>query len=422
MPTPQWIDTWLGGRVRLSRGKPVWVIERRVGGGARRAVALDVDSEPAALRELAMFEADPVNYQTKRRRREEVARKSVQLDVETLRGFEQHASERVERKELTDAYVKQSLAPYLGGWAVKLAGRDLRKVSLSDLRQVLKSWPTAQHKRIVALKAFTAWLRAEDRLKRAEDPTLDLVVPTAKSTRSLEERAYSADLIERFYAAMTNYSFPIGYREDDDVPPDAPKTFVDLQPIRDVFLLRAKTGMHGSEIDRLASGDGSIRLLKGHDPIAATLSFPHKKGGAHVVSIDAQTLAAAERLVASGTTPSRVTTGRAIARVITKNEKEHPDFEGFALENLRHSFITLTAGATVVTPKGGGVPIELVAQLVGHTNTRTTRRHYLGVHVPPMAVLPLKLVNPDDPVTPGSKHSKGSKPSKGSRRGGIAGE
>ena len=37
------------------------------------------------------------------------------------------------------------------------------------------------------------------------------------------------------------------------------------------------------------------------------------------------------------------------------------------------------------------------AERLGHTNTRTTKLHYLGKHVPPMTVLPFRFEHPDDP-------------------------
>jgi integrase len=104
-------------------------------------------------------------------------------------------------------------------------------------------------------------------------------------------------------------------------------------------------------------------------------------------------------LQAAGRAPDRVATSRAVARVIERN----PELRGFALEKMRHTFITLGAAGRVVTARAGGVPVELLSQVAGHTSTATTRRHYLGAHVPPMVVLPLQLVNQDDPKIPVKK-------------------
>lgn len=113
-----------------------------------------------------------------------------------------------------------------------------------------------------------------------------------------------------------------------------------------------------------------------------------------MVSVDAQALAAAQRLQAAGRAPDRVATARAVARVV----EQRPELAGFAFQALRHSFITLGAGGRIVTARGGGVPLEVLSQVAGHTSVSTTRRHYLGVHVPPMVVVPLRLVNTEDPT------------------------
>ena len=49
-------------------------------------------------------------------------------------------------------------------------------------------------------------------------------------------------------------------------------------------------------------------------------------------------------------------------------------------------------------PKQGGVPVETVARVVGHSGTRTTTNFYLGVQVPVMITIPLQLHHPDDPA------------------------
>jgi integrase len=385
--------------VRLNaRGREVFVIERRIGSGARKKITLDVRTERDALAELALFERDPLAYRTRKQQRQERAADAggLRLDAATLEAFSTDARAKVARGELSESHVRHTLQPYLLAWAAALSGRELRTVTLAELRRILDGWTTAHHKRIVTLKAFTAWARERGKLNRKDDPTLDLAVP-AVTPRPVAARAFTAATLEAFYAALRNYTFAPGY--GDNAPEDAPRVTVDLQPIRDMFILRAKCGMHGTEIERLARGEGSIRVLEDEGEIAGTLVFPHKRGGEHVVSVDAQALAAAQRLQAMGKAPDRVATGRAVARVIAA----HPELAGFAFENLRHTFITLGAGGRTVTARAGGVPLELLSQVAGHTSTATTRRHYLGAHIPPMVVLPLQLANEDDPKIPERK-------------------
>ncbi|MCP3137535.1 site-specific integrase [Pyxidicoccus xibeiensis] len=391
-PSQQRQRAWPGGFVRLSRGREVFVIERRAGSGKRYKIALDVRTEREALAELALFERDPAGYQTRKQQRRERAADTggMRLDAAALGEFFTDARAKVARGELSVGYVRHALQPYLIAWAEALGGRELRAVSLAELNAILGRWTGAGPKRIVVLKAFTAWARSKGRLAQKDDPTLGLKVPPV-TTRPMEARAFTASKVEAVYAALRNYTFAPGH--GSDAPASAPRVTVDMQPVRDVFVLRAKCGMHGTEIDRLARGAGTVRVLTGQGEIAATLVFPHKRGGEHVVSVDAQALAAAQRLQARGKAPDPVTTSRAVARVIA----EYPELDGFAFERLRHTFITLGAAGRVVTAKGGGVPLELLSQVAGHTSTATTRRHYLGTHVPPMVVLPLQLVNEDDP-------------------------
>jgi integrase len=407
----EWIGTWSGGRIRqLDDGTLRWYIRKRLGAAGRVTIALDVECQcrdtlrafkehwtpscghhDAAMAELSRFRLDPAGFKTRKQHAAEALsqRGGVALDADSLGKFLAHANARVSKGELSKNYVHYELTPYCGDWATALGGKPLAKVRLADLKTALRGWKTAHHKRIVAIKAWTAWLREEGRLSRSEDPTLDLKVPTAKP-RPVGERAFTAKQVEGFYGKLRDYEFSVGFGEE--APDWAEAKEVSLQPVRDVFVLRAKAGLHGSEISRLARGEGSIRVLKNEGEIAGTLVFPHKHGGEHVVSVDQQTLAAAQRLRASGKAPDRVRTARAVARVI----KAHPELEGFSFENLRHSFITLGVGGRIVTPKGGGVSLEMIAQVAGHSSVRTTRRHYLGAHVPAMIVVPAELTNADD--------------------------
>ena len=51
-----------------------------------------------------------------------------------------------------------------------------------------------------------------------------------------------------------------------------------------------------------------------------------------------------------------------------------------------------------VKPKLGGVPLEAIQAVVGHSpGSKVTGLHYLGDQIPPMIVIPLSLEHPDDP-------------------------
>jgi hypothetical protein len=55
----------------------------------------------------------------------------------------------------------------------------------------------------------------------------------------------------------------------------------EVQCVRDVLMLHAKGGMHGTEIDRLARGERRVKVLQGQGAIAGTSTFIHKSGQAH---------------------------------------------------------------------------------------------------------------------------------------------
>jgi len=363
---PRWVGKWVGGRVREARGRLVWVIERQ-----RRVVALDVASEREALAELALWERAPDEYRTRRQSAAENA--PVVIDEDTLAGLMRHLTE----KGLSQDY-KRDVRNYLSAWGDALGGRDLRKVQLRELRKLLSQWGTARKSRIIALKTLTSWLREEDQLKASEDPTLELKVPPAVAEKGRRVKGYPMSLVERFYREIGS------------------------QVVRDALCLRSKTGMHDSEISRIAAGMGELRDVKDPCGIAGTVTFKHKNGRMHVVSLDGQALAAARRLQARGKSPSRNTVreciGYAALRLQDKSagEKVSPLMPG----ELRHCFATWAAECgKVVKPTANGVPLEMVSAVMGHLSTRTTKLFYEGVQVPPMIIFPLRLHHPDDPAS-----------------------
>lgn len=374
-----WIGTWEGGRVRDVDGRKVWVIERRIGGGVRRVIRLDVHSEEDARAELALFTRNPLGYRTQRQltaRAVEGAEAAV-LDAPTLERFLKDAA-----RECTPEYVEYVLGTYLREWAVKLNRRDLGAVDLPELQRILDGWDTARHKRIVALKSFTAWLRERGLLRRSADPTLDLKVPQPKPEQAVRAKGYSMREVEQVYAEIPS------------------------QLLRDVLCLRAKTGMHDTEIARVARGQAVLKAINDPCGIAGTVTFQHLKGGmVHTISLDAQTFAAAQRLQARGSpltrAPALVMMKRAANRLraACKTEKEREAIRVVSPGELRHSFSTwATEHGRLIRPTANGLPVSEVAAVMGHLNTRTTKGFYVsrGV-VPPMISIPLWLVHPADP-------------------------
>ncbi|QDE82844.1 integrase [Myxococcus xanthus] len=360
----------------------MWVIERRVVGG-RRVITLGVASEREALAELALFERDPSAYRTKKQVSESAAvlagraaADAVILTPELHKEFIEHA-----RKEgLSKEYIEHILGAYLSHWGVALKGRDLREVTLLELRKLLKGWKTAEHHRIVALKSFTSWLREEGKLHRSNDPTLDLQVPQAQPEKSVRVKGYSMAAVEAVYAEVPS------------------------QLLRDTLCLRAKAAMHDTEIARVARGEALLKEVDDPCGIKGTVTFLHKRGDDHVVSLDAQAFAAALRLQARKRpltrAPALVMLKRAANRLREKcaTPEEREEIQVIEPGAIRHSFSNWASDhGVLVRPTKQGLPVEEVAAVMGHRSTKTTRTFYKRVLVPPMIQLPLKLVHPEDP-------------------------
>ncbi|WP_223744989.1 site-specific integrase [Corallococcus sp. AS-1-12] len=378
----KWVGKWDGGRVREVDGRRVWVIERRIA-GVRRVLTLSVASEREALAELALFERDPLAYKTRKQAALSAAEAAVRAASEAVvltpdvqRDFLTHA-----RKEgLTEEYVEHILGNYLAHWGAALAGRDLREVTLAELRKLLKGWKTAEHHRIVALKAFTKWLRQDGKLHRSNDPTLDLMVPQAKPEKSVRAKGYTMKEVEAVYGEIPS------------------------QLLRDTICMRAKAAMHDSEIARVARGEALLKEVDDPCGIKGTVTFFHKRGDHHVISLDAQTFAAAIRLQARKKpltrAPALVMLKRAANRLREKCESDEEKEKIRVIEpgELRHSFSNWASEyGVLVRPTKQGLPVEEVAAVMGHRSTKTTRTFYKSVQVPPMIALPLKLVHHEDP-------------------------
>lgn len=384
----RWVGSWEGGRRReLADGSSVWVIERAVG-PHRRTVTLDVHTPPGpdgrtpkdVLAELALFERDPLAYKTRRQQARETPKTGgVFLDEDTLREFFKDQDKRVEKGDLTKQYVDQILAPYLGAWAKALRGRDLRGVSLLELQKLLSKWDTAEHKRVIVLKAFTAWLRERGRLVRSEDPTLDLKTPPIIPAKNSKPKGYPIPFVESVYRHVTS------------------------QAARDVLVLRAKVGLHDTEIARIAQGSAALRRIDDPSGIAGTITFYHlKKDAQHVVSVDAQVLAAAERLQARKRSLLRMEMKRIVDDACRAAGLKWKDGDPSPLQpgSLRHSFATWAKrqGRKVKPANQEGVSYEEIAEHLGHTQSKTTKAFYVGDHVPNMIAVPVRLEHPEDPV------------------------
>lgn len=403
-PEGTW-EPWEGGRKRTVNGRTSWYIRRRLG-GERVDLALGptIKTHAQASAELALFDSNPVDYTSPKARTAERLRErsatgdGVRLNGATLEAFLAFAEGRV-----SENHRRGTLRAYLEQWALELKGRDLRQVRLDDLQEILDGWDTARHKRIVALKAFTKWARTEKRggkLQRKEDPTADLLTPKIEPEKRKREKGYTRALVQRLYRDLPN------------------------QAARDMVRVRVCAhGLHDTELARLTRGDGEIYAINDPGGIAGVLVFAHlKKGEDHAVPVDAETLAAALRLHARGGSLGRTTLRghihavvigwhgcKGVTRKWTRSDRPGQITERtfacskcqrIAPGEFRHSFGTWakTDGEEVEVQNQKGVALEKVAEAMGHLNKRTTKRFYLGDHVPTMVrIRGFKLEHPDDP-------------------------
>src|SRR6202158_3171126 len=363
---PQWTGKWAGGRTyRKHDGSVSWFLEKMVH-GVPYTMALDATSEREANAELALFRRDPARYLTKAQSTAKLEREIVQLDVATVARFLAHLSSEGRTKRY-----RENLKTYLSQWAEQLAGRDLCEVSTQDLKNALRRWPTGKKNRIIAIKSFCSFLREEDAtLPFSQDPTLALKVPPARPERAVRRKGYTMEHVQRLYRAIGD------------------------QSVRDVVVLLAKAGMHATEVDRIARGEGEVTPVSGDGEIAAALRFVHKSGRVHTQSLDAQALAAAQRLQVRRAAPVD-----SWCRKVVRRAAKSTRCDIIRFGQLRHSFVAWarTYGAEV-RPASGGVPLSAISAAIGHASMLTTSRFYDVTPIPPMIKIPIHLEHPDDPI------------------------
>ncbi|QRO01424.1 hypothetical protein JRI60_21590 [Archangium violaceum] len=155
---------------------------------------------------------------------------------------------------------------------------------------------------------------------------------TRQEARQLKQEAavyLTAETVGRFLESM--HSAGTNFNQE------ATRRTTEVQCVRDVLCIHAKTGMHGTEIERLARGEGKVVVLEEPGEIAATVTFIHKSGNVHRQSIDRQTLAAVQRLQARGAAP----VDSHIRRVVGRACKEL-GIEPVRFGEYRHSLVRVS--------------------------------------------------------------------------------
>jgi len=343
--------------------------------GARYAKSLEARNEQEALAELLLFERDPQAYAGKSDGRVRV--RAVLMDAAAVQQY----LDFLKAEGRTEKH-RRDVRKYLIEWSEVLLDRDLKTWTLREVKRELNRWQDPSTKRVIAkkhriasLKGFFSWLREEAAaISAAEDPTISLKVPPSRPEKLVRDKGYEIRDVERLYRAMSGTG--------------------DAQLARDALVLHAKCGLHDTEIERLARGQGEVKAVHGHGEIAGTIRFVHKSGRIHLQSVDAQALSAAQRLQASSRKYNYWILFNCI-RAAAQSIGRKP----INLGELRHSVVTWGRNfGEKIRPTKAGVTTEDMAEFIGHTMSRTTKFFYDGTKVPPMIKIPIRLYNPQDPA------------------------
>jgi len=320
----------------------IFVIEKKIH-GRKFHISTRATTLRGAMAQLARFEADPAGYSP----HDGGDHDALVLDEAMVDAFHAWHLPTVSRQWALNV---RSL---LVDWANHLRGADLRRLSLVEhLKPHLRGKGQAHH-RAKAIKLLFGWLRTErGDITRAQDVTLDLLIPTIKPAQ--QTGAAKAVPWERVVAVAHH------------LPPH----------VRDVLELLAATGWHVNEARRFAES-GTLRERLASDPpdVVAVIGTRQKSGRTHHTALQHQHHVEVARRV------------RERARVIDNNRlRKHmlraaaaAGVEPFQLGQLRHSVSTWLRMA--------GVADTDTAEFLGHESASTTRRHYIDQQVAPR-VLP----------------------------------
>jgi integrase len=334
-----WGGTWPGGRVFIEDdGTKTFHIRKRVNGW-RYEVSTRCKSLTAAMKQWERFQLDPAAYDPSGERG---AR--LYLD-ETL--ITQFIAWSEKRKNSVEWRAKQRR--FLGWWAARLKGVDLRRVDLSQhVRKPLVGVHSEQH-RVAVLKALYGWLRkVEHRITADEDPTLDaLVTPQARVAQRTKSKVIPTEHYEKALAKLE-------------------------QKWADLLVILAGTGWHCTELLRFARAGEVVELLPSQRTGGAAwllLAPYHKNGEMQRTAVSEDVGAAAQRVLERGPF-SLVRFYRAVRKACDEAEVKR-----FTPGRFRHTVATNAVQR--------GADLGAVATFLGHKSMATTKKFYATMAVAP---------------------------------------
>jgi integrase len=321
-------ETWPGGYVhRDARGRPTYVIRRRIG-GRRLVVSTRRRTLQAAMLELARFEADPEGY-------EPIEAERVALTDHLAVDFLSWSK----GKGNSAGWLRDQKAALLW-WQERLGPADLRKVPVARLQDALDGAPGRRTK-IETVKTLYSWLIEKGKIKQTEDPTFRVLkVPAARPEQWERVKAIPREVHALWLSLLPS-------------------------PWRDAIVVLAATGWHVKELERFAAG-GEIN--------GNVLELPRAKSGRpHRTVVEADVLPSAALLRARGRirNDSLINTIRRIERRRAGHGADLPTLDP---GSYRHTVATWAISA-------GADPAE-VATFLDHASPYTTRKFYATHAVP----------------------------------------
>lgn len=366
-------ERWEGGRIRRdARGRPVYVIERMVG-GKRYCISTRTHRVSAALEHLKRFEVDPEGYDP----RGAVVGERLYLDKALAAGFLGWSGRPLAQGGCanTRSWVGKQRR-LLAWWADQLKGRDLRapRLKIGDIMERLDGPPDApaptpdRANKIRVLKTLYTYLRTEThQITAAEDPTLDtLKTPQAAPAQAKRTKVVPLEAIETVIARLAK-----GWTEEDGtVVLPAPQFAAALT-------VQAGTGWHTEEVIRFAANgwtEPARQQRAGAPDAAGVLVLPlHKRGDEHRSRVTERVLRAGEQLLRHGSF-SRSRYDKAVSKACQVEPQVKPRFTP---ANMRHTVSTFALEE--------GAELGQVSTFVGHRSPQTTKRFY-ATHAAPAKV------------------------------------
>jgi integrase len=342
------VSEWRGGRAwEDPSGRRTYYIRRAVK-GVRYDLNTGCTSVASAAGHLDRFERDPQGY-----RASLAASAAVYLDTDRAKAFLAWSRDV---KGNSPAWVAKQ-KHHLAWWAEKLAGLDLRRVSLRDHIVPAYQGVPDTASRVRVLKAFYGWLRKESHtIAAAEDPTFGVLsVPAAKPAQRTKSKVIPREHYLLVRDALT-------------------------APWRDALIVQAGTGWHTTEAIRFATSGAIEPLPKSmrveHGAVGVLVCPLHKSGDTHRTAVSAEVLEAAKRLREHGPF-SREWFDRAV-RSACKTVKCPDGTTGipvFTPGRFRHSVATWAFEA--------GADPAAVSAFLGHKSPATTKKFYASLATVP---------------------------------------